>query len=87
MTIKFREFILYQSDFGGFDLCEQVESIDKNSGISSLREKTIGYNMSLDYCINKIIHLIQCRSHDVVDLKGFIESYRSLKNEILTILK
>ena len=94
MIIKVKNYKLIQREEKGFDLIKEVDAqklgtgtMQSPNGEKYLRDEEIGYNMSLENCIQTIIHLELCKSNETVDLKTYIDEYKRVKNEITNILK
>lgn len=94
MIIRIKDFRLEQQPTKGFDLIREVKSkrigdgdLRNPTGEDYIKDEIVGYNMTIENCITKIIHIIQSDDTKVVSLQEFLESYKQLKVEILNILK
>ena len=93
MNIKINDFIIKQAETG-FDLIRMVKSrrlgngtISNPNGDEYEKEVEIGYNIPFEYCLDRIIHLTLLDKNLMVNLREFIDEYKSIKNEVLNILK
>jgi len=66
MIIRYKDFRLEQQSIKGFDLYREVKAqrigegtLQAPTGEEYLRSDLIGYNMSLEKCIEDIIHVTQ----------------------------
>lgn len=91
MIIKIDNYLIDPQNVG-FDLIEEVEyrkigegTKDNPTGEMATRGNIIVYNGSLEYCINRLIHLKLKKNESVVDLKSFILEYKK-EREIINNL-
>lgn len=87
MIITFRDYIMEADKEGGFHLRKKVIATSKETGEKYETEDTIGYNMRLESCIKKIIHLNHCTKEETMSLKEYIKEYKEELNRIEQMLK
>jgi len=80
------------SEEGGFNLTKLVKrnKVDDNknpTGETYDFDFLIGYNMKLESCIKKIIHINHCSKEDKLSLKEYIEMYKEEVEKIEQLLK
>ena len=93
MNIKINDFIIKQAETG-FDLIRMVKSrrigdgtVSNPTGDEFEKVDIIGYNIPFEYCLDRIIHLTLLDKNLTVNLREFIDEYKSIKNEVLNVLK
>jgi len=93
MRIEHRDYTMEASSEGGFNLSKKVKR-EKGNGLGKKGtgeyyddDAIIGYNMSLESCIRKIIHINHCSKDEVISLKEYIEMYRKEVNEIKKLIE
>ena len=93
MNIKYKTYKLIQQE-SGFDLIETIQSHKIGTGTLSHpngeiydKDVTIGYNMKLDTCFNRIVHLELLKRDSTVELRKFRDEFKKLHKEIKDILK
>lgn len=90
MTITFKDYVIQSDSFGGFNLQKIVqrekheEKDGKRIATGEYYEDldTMGYNMKLENCINKILHDQVCNWDDKLNLKDALTVIRGLHKEI-----
>ena len=95
MVITFKNYSLELVSGTNFNLTEtiQVEKSKKvngklqPSGIISDKVINHGYALPFEKCAIIIINLEISKKEDTLDLRDYIKQYKSLKNEVLNILK
>jgi len=93
MKIEHRDYTMEASPEGGFNLTKKVTREKGNmkgkqgTGEYYEDDSVIGYNMSLENCIKKIIHINHCSKEEVISLKEYVEMFRKEVKEIKTLLK
>ena len=93
MTITFRDYTMEASSDGGFNLTKKVTREKGNirgkqgTGEHYEDEQLIGYNMTLESCVKKIIHINHCSKEDKLSLKEYIDMYKEEVKKIEQLLK
>ena len=93
MRIIVDNYVLESHSEGGYDLLEKkiANRIDKKTrkptGETYEKEETLGYNMSLENCIKRIINLNLHRIDNNVDLRSFLELYRGEKSRVESLVQ
>jgi len=92
MKIEHRDYTMEASSEGGFNLSKRVkrnkvDDDNKPTGETYDFDFVVGYNMSLQSCIKKIIHINHCSKDEVVTLKEYLELYRKEVKEIENLIK
>ena len=90
MIITFKDYVIESDTFGGFHLKKNVirnrrEIIDgKKTETGDLYEDvdTIGYNMSLESCMKRILHLEICNIEETKPMKEALREIRNIYKEI-----
>lgn len=92
MNIKYKTYTLIQQEVG-FDLIETVQSqrigegsLQKPTGEMYDKEVNIGYNMSLDTCFHKIVHLELLKQKSTVELREFRDEFRKIYDELTKLM-
>ena len=93
MKIEFKNYTMEASPEGGFHLTREVtrektEIIDgKKEGLGEYYKdnEVVGYNMRLESCIKKIIHLNHCSIDETVSLKQYMKMYKEYLEEIKNV--
>lgn len=93
MNIKYKTYTLTQQE-SGFDLVETVQSqkigegtLQKPTGELYDKEIPLGYNMRIDTCFHKIIHLELLKIKDTVELKEFRDEFKKLHDELTKLMQ
>jgi hypothetical protein len=103
MKLKIKEFTLVPSLHAEerWDITKEVTAVVKNNntvkgqprkdglkvGAKFQRTEDVGYGVTLENAIEKIIALRLAENEETADLKSFIREYKREKNEILNLLK
>ena len=97
MKVKIENFTMTSDSQGGYNLTETriIDALGEDrKPTGELKEITVerGFNMSIQRCIEKMIHLRLHSIDNTVDFRGFLELYRGersriegLVQEVLTI--
>jgi len=71
----------------GYDLIEKIERTKKKSNETYKSEKTLGYNMSLESAVNRVVKL-KLKDYDVVlTLKEFLEEFKQIRDQINKLIE
>lgn len=95
MKITYREYTLTPSvnAVERFDLSRAIRvtaTKDIKSGIKKgqkyNKDEELGYGYNLDSAIQKIIAFELIKKDDVADLKAYLEAYKGIKEDIVSLL-
>ena len=98
MNIKFRNYLLTPATGveDRFDLSKIVTATTKSDkkqidgrkkGDKYETTKEISYGLRVEEGLQKIILLCVAENTDTSDIKGFLDEYKAVKSELLTLLK
>ena len=92
MNIRYKTYTLIQQE-SGFDLVETVQAQkigtgDMKNPNGEFYDKEInwGYNMGLDACIRKLIHLELLKDKSTKELREFRDEFAKMYKELSNLL-
>ena len=85
MTITIENFLLKSSQYGGFNLIELKKS-HKEDNTDDIRETVVGYNITLEMCIKKIIEINQHRNKNTLNLTQYLVDLQNERRKIEKLL-
>jgi len=86
MEVKINAQYSLISDTFGFNLVEKVVT-QSGKKIGTPSDKIIGYSMSIEMAINKVIHLQNHSKDSVLTLNDFLKEWRDENNALLNYLQ
>lgn len=95
MNIAYKNYKIVQTDSLNYDLrrtrqrktFEIVDGKRIDTGTTRDHDEELGYDMSLEWCINSIVKSELSEKQETVDLKTFLTEYNKAKQELLTEIK
>jgi len=92
MKVKIENFTMTSDSQGGYNLTEtkSIKALDKNhQPTGDMKDITvdIGYNMSVENCIKRMVHLRLHSIENTVDFRGFLELYRGERSRMEGLVK
>ena len=85
MTIKYKEFEI-QVDENCFELYQIRPPKQTHNNKNNNVRICLGYFTKLECCIDKVIMVELSNRNEIVDLRKFVELYRSFKDDIIKTL-
>ncbi len=88
MNIEYKSYMIkLVSEYERFDLFKKVMRVNKSTQEEYESTKDLGYAMTMQACVERIIHEELRKEEEVIQLEEFLKNYIKERNELLTKIK